>query len=351
MNDSKIRVLILGVGGNVSQGIIKALRNSNLDIELIGGCISPRSIGLYMCDRAYLSPYANEDRFVDWLIDICNQEAIDIVLTGVEENICAIQQQIEKFNKNTRAIFAASDYDKLMIGQDKYLTCEWLKVNDCNFPRYCKAEDAEEVEKLVQEVGFPLIAKPRNGKSSNGLYKIENQSQLDRILDYENYIIEECIGNEDQEYTVGCYCDRFGELQDIIIMHRELVDGSTAWAEVVENEMIYEEAVKICKAFGPRGPLNIQMRLDETGVPVCFELNVRFSGTTPMRTHFGYKDVEAMIREYVLKEDIDECFDIQKGEVFRYVNEMYLDSGASVCLERDGVEKDMKSHHMCIEKM
>ena len=55
---TKLKILILGVGGNVSQGIIKALKNSELNMELIGACISPQSIGLYMCEKAYISPYS-----------------------------------------------------------------------------------------------------------------------------------------------------------------------------------------------------------------------------------------------------------------------------------------------------
>lgn len=126
--ERKIKVLVLGVGGNVSQGIIKALKNSDLRMELIGACISVDSLGLYLCDRAYISPYAKESCFLPWLIDLCNKEAIDIVLTGVEENICAIQKNIDKFNSSTDAVFITSAYEKLMVGQDKYKTCEWLKT-------------------------------------------------------------------------------------------------------------------------------------------------------------------------------------------------------------------------------
>lgn len=104
-------------------------------------------------------------------------------------------------------------------------------------------------------------------------------------------------------------------------MHRRLKNGTTIWAEVVENKEIKQEANKICQAYQPKGPLNIQMRLDKLGRPVCFEMNVRFSGTTAMRAHFGFEDVAAMIKEYILHESIDSCFHIQIGEAYRYDNE------------------------------
>ena len=52
----KKNVLVLGVGGNVSQGIIKALRFSQLPLKIYGACISEMSTGLYMCDESYILP-------------------------------------------------------------------------------------------------------------------------------------------------------------------------------------------------------------------------------------------------------------------------------------------------------
>lgn len=91
-NMKEIKALILGVGGNVSQGIIKAIRKSDLNVKIIGACVSAESLGLYMCDEAYISPYASDQKFIPWLINICNDLSIDIVLTGVEENICEIEK-------------------------------------------------------------------------------------------------------------------------------------------------------------------------------------------------------------------------------------------------------------------
>lgn len=321
----KINVLVLGVGGVVSQGIVKALRNSNLNIQLIGACISEKSAGLYLCDKAYIAPYANDTKFMPWLIDLCNNEQIEIVLTGVEENIVAIAEHIESFREDTDAIFISSGREQLKIGQDKYLTCKWLEENGCNFPDYVLASDLDEA--FLEKTKYPIVAKPRSGKGSSGVFLIRDEKDLDKleqIEDKSSYVLEKCIGTIETEYTVGCYCDKQGVLKDIIIMHRDLQQGSTGIAEVVDNQKIEAEVRKICAKFKPSGPLNIQLRLDENGDPVCFELNIRFSGTTPMRAGFGYRDVEAMVKEYILNENIDECFQVKKGRAYRYVNEFYV---------------------------
>ena len=325
----KLTILLLGVGGNVSQGILKAIRGydfakKNVEIHVIGACISPESVGLYMCDQACISPYANDPGFLDWVITLCNKQKVDLILTGVEENIIALQRGIRELKTRTKAIFVASPLEMLEIGQNKYLTCEWLKDNGCRYPQFCRLDDWDAVKELVQRVGFPLVAKPCHGKGSGGVHFLTDMDALKALGTSEDYVLQECVGTAADEYTVGCYCDKNGQLVESIVMHRRLGHGSTMAAEVVEDAEIRTEAEKICKAFHPGGPLNIQMRKDKDGRAVCFELNVRFSGTTPIRAHFGYQDVAALIKEYCLDEDIKECFRVQKGVVYRYTNEFYM---------------------------
>lgn len=328
-----INLLVLGVGGNVSLGILKALKLSKIKCNIIGACVSSNSIGLYLCDKAYISPFAHSEDFIPWIIDICNKEKINMVLTGVEEIIDSISKNYDYIKRKTNTLFKFNNYNKFLIGQDKLKTCEWLKENGCNFPRYCKSGNLNSLNDLLGGGEISVIAKPRIGKGSYGVFKINSEEEAKKFYTLDNYIFQECIGNEDAEYTIGCYCDKHGKLVDVIIMHRELKDGYTQKATVVENPAIREEAVKICNAFNPVGPLNIQLRLDDKGIPVCFELNVRFSGTTPMRANFGYNDVAAMIKEYLFNEDISNEFKIRKGTSYRYINELYL---------FDDVENDME---------
>lgn len=349
----EINLLILGVGGNVSQGIIKALKNSDFGetkLNIAGACISPQSLGLYMCDKAAVSPYAKEETFLPWLIDTCNREQIHMVLTGVEENILAISENLERFQKETQAIFIASDLEKLKIGQDKYLTCEWLSQKGLHFPKYCLLDKREDVERLVRECGFPLIAKPRTGKGSSGVVKVETEAELEHVPRKANYVLQECVGDETKEYTVGCYVDKEGILRETIVMHRKLEHGSTAVAQVVQDEAVRREAEAICKAFAPTGPLNIQMRKNAEGEAVCFELNVRFSGTTPMRTHFGFKDVEAMVKEYLLEQPIEDCFQVKEGIACRYTNEFYVTGNPMERMELEGSVESMTPFRFETEK-
>ena len=101
---------------------------------------------------------------------------------------------------------------------------------------------------------------------------------------------------------------------------------------------------KICEKFRPIGPLNIQMRLDITGKPICFEMNVRFSGTTAIRANLGFEDVKALVLEYLYgQNNIDSCFELKQGEVFRFDEEMYLINGTTEKMGKLGKIENIKS--------
>lgn len=336
----KINILLLGVGGNVTQGILAVLNQKRQDYNIIGACISEESLGLYMCDEAYISPYANDKNFLNWVIDLCNDKNIDIIFSGVEEVIYELCKNLEKIKEKTNSIFICSSLEKLNIGNDKLKTCMWLEKNGLNYPKYADGSLNEDIYKLIEEVGYPIIAKPKKGKGSQGIFILNNEDDLKNIKEKEEYVFQELLGTPNDEYTVACYMSKEEKVQDIIIMKRKLKYGTTFAAEIIKNPLIYNEAKKICELFRPKGPLNIQMRMHK-GKAICFELNVRFSGTTPLRARWGYNDVEAILKEYIYNESIENFLKpYEEGKVYRYFNELFIDLN---------LEKDLKKYGHSIE--
>ena len=60
---------------------------------------------------------------------------------------------------------------------------------------------------------------------------------------------------------------------------------------------------EIARKIGSKGPLNIQCRF-VNGKLFVFEINPRYSGTTPLRSMVGFNEPEIMIRKYVLHETV-----------------------------------------------
>ena len=156
------------------------------------------------------------------------------------------------------------------------------------------------------------------------------------------------IGDAQSEFTAGCFSDREGVVRGAIVMRRELHEGTTVQAEVGAFPEVREEAVRIAEALRPMGPSNIQMRVTDEG-PVCFEINIRFSGTTPVRARLGFNEVEATLRHYVLNEPACDLPVITEGIMLRYWNEAYIDAGACDALRQTGFLGNPRGHPLCIE--
>ncbi len=332
----RLTVLVLGVGGNVSQGILKALALSPLSCRVIGACVSPLSAGLYTADQAWVSPRADDPGFGDWLVSTCRAEKVQAILSGVEPVLSVLALHAQQIRQESGAICMVSPPACLSIGDDKLATCRWLESQGLNFPRYAASEDRTGLDRLVQACGYPLFAKPRQGKSAQGLVEIRSPAELAYAASLPGYVIEEYLGESDSEYTAGCFNDRDGRVRGALVMRRELLQGTTYRAETGDFPDVRAEAVRIAAALQPMGPSNIQLRMAADGRPVCFEINVRFSGTTPMRARLGFNDVEASLRHFVLGEDICDLPFITHGVALRYWNEMYIDSKACSTLKQTG---------------
>jgi carbamoyl-phosphate synthase large subunit len=328
-----LQVLVLGVGGNVSQGILKALATSKIPCRVIGACISSLSFGLYTVDKSYVSPVAGDPTFLDWLIDVCRIEQIHVILSGVEPVLAVLAREAERIRAETGAICIVSSPECLAIGDDKLLTCQWLRESGFAVPLYAAAEDSDSVESLVNRCGFPLIAKPRSGKSARGIVEIQNVEELKSVTTRKNYVVQEYIGDPQHEYTVGCFSDSEAKVRGAIVLRRDLIEGTTYRAEAGLFPSVRAEAIRIAEALRPMGPCNIQMRMHRD-VAVCFEINVRFSGTTPVRARLGFNDVKAALEHYVLGHPAADLPLITSGIALRYWNEAYVDPNAVAELDQ-----------------
>jgi carbamoyl-phosphate synthase large subunit len=327
-------ILVMGISGNVSLGMLRVLRKNFPDYNLIGSCIYD-SFSNHFCDEFYKSPLASSENFIEWFINLCNTKNIDIVFSGVEEIIEVLALNQEIISKSTNCKLTFSSKLCLEIGKSKLATVEWLKNNNFRYPSYCLPRDKNDIVDFYKKLNKPIILKPIFGKGSKGISKYYS---LDEVrfsnLEADNYIAQEIIGSEHSEYTVGCYQNLDGYIVEPIIFKRELLNGHTIKAEIIKNSKISEYCKEITYHFNPFGPLNIQLRLDDNDNPVAFEMNVRFSGTTLIRDFFGFKDVVSMVHEKLNAEfEILNFNALSEGYCIRMLDEFFFENPQSINLD------------------
>jgi carbamoyl-phosphate synthase large subunit len=318
----KINILVLGVSGNVSIGILKALKNSSISgIYTYGACIYKNSAGFAMSDQALICPLAFSDTFVDWLTKTVDSYAIDVVLSGVEE----VNYVLSKLpNKDSGPLYLVPEFHNVEIFYDKWLTVNWLKDHGIDHPNTINLDETKDINALKNELGIPFIVKPRIGKGSKGVSVIDEQDDVSKYLTEGGYIAQQLVGNAQTEYTCGVYKSKFG-YTEVIAMRRILSNGSTSVAEVVFDEEIENYCKKIAENLDTTSPFNVQLRVcDKTGKPLCFEINMRLSGTTSIRHKFGFKDCEAWLQEMYFNHDSRDLFKVASGVAIRYEEEIYF---------------------------
>lgn len=288
-----IRVMVTGVGSNVGEGIIAGVLAHDPNNWILGTDIAKVCAGYFMCDKGVQVPYANDPSFISKIIKLIKANRIKYVLIGVDAELLVYARHRREIESATNCKILINDYDFIKKCSDKYLTSLLFKNLDLiNYPLTLVNVD---IKTIISLIGFPVVAKPRIGHGSQGVIVIHSESELSSVIKRKattNYCFQELI--EGDEYTCGLLFDKDHRLSDSIIMKRELKNGTTIKATVVENP----EIQNVINDFGSKikafGSINLQLRLSSNG-PAIFEINPRFSGTTSFRIKAGYNEVGRLL--------------------------------------------------------
>lgn len=316
----KIRILVDGCGGDVAQGVIKALRKSNLNLEIYKMCVYYNSSWLYMDDLSYIAPLSISDEYIPYLIKFMNTKDIDIFFPCIDFEIPKIALNKEKIEKETHAIVFVENFEKIDICNDKYKTYIFLKNNNIATPFTIIPESLEKINEIIDKKGFPLIVKKRIGQGSKDIRIINTYPEAREYINLDQFIIQEHLHLKEGEFTAGIYLGDDKQLKGICILKRELKEGTTYRAERVINDQWENLLVVIIKKIGMKY-LNIQFRLKDDEI-LPFEFNGRFSGTTGIISRI-FNAPEFFIRERLLGENINYLKNNEIFHVMRYYEEIY----------------------------
>jgi carbamoyl-phosphate synthase large subunit len=319
-----IRVLVTGVGSLLGQGILKSIQGSALKCSITGTDYFSSAVGLYWVNKGYilpdiLKPDIKEEEWIDALIAVIEKENIQIVLPGLDFEIPILARNKSNIEKQTGTILLVSSEDVVGIGDDKWETVNYLKNNGFNYPSSSLPDNAD---RFIQSNPFPLIVKPRYGHTSENVFLVKNKNKLDEAVQViDKPIIQEYLGDPEQEYTCGStFIDN--EILSLISLRRILKNGNTQQAFCERTDAIDAYTRKLTISLKPYGPINFQLRLTERG-PIVFEINTRFSGTTPIRALFGVNEVEAVIQKLIGVAAKNEYTEIE-GVAIRYFENQYI---------------------------
>jgi carbamoyl-phosphate synthase large subunit len=336
----EIKVLVTGAGALLGQGIIKSLRMADTCYDIVAVDPDPRAVGLYWADKVYLVPLAVEAGYLDSICRIIERERPHAVLVGTDVELMVLSINKPEIDSTFSTCVIVSSPDVIRIADDKWLTYQFMASN--GFP-YIRSALPNDVAHLLGECDFPLIVKPRCGARSVGVHKVRTEQELNHALSrVHNPIVQKCISTSEQEYTSGTVTIN-GSVKAVVTMRRDLRDGNTYRAYVEPGSPFNPLLSKMAEKLGGFGSINFQFRSDD-GVPKVFEINARFSGTTPLRAYAGFNEVDLVVR-YCVQGDPIPAPTLRPVVVLRYWDEMVIDPGELNTLSSKGQMAKPKFEH------
>lgn len=298
------KILVTAVGGDIGYALIKAIKDSSHDLYIIGCDIKKYNMSCDLVDEFYICPpYRDVEQWTNYMLSMISENNVDYFWPVTEPEIKIVNERRTQFSL-TNVIM--NQENVLSVAMDKGETARFLYENGVSTPKTWSMLPDEELT-------YPLIVKEKFGCGSHSVVMVSDKEELTHFFnEMTSPIIQEYIGNKDQEYTLTIFSD--GNIVNSIAFKRELgFGGMSRYVEVSRDDKFLQIADKVSKMFNLRGSINVQLRKDNEEYYV-FEINPRISSTMGFRMCLGFNDASWWID--MLEKKPIEKYKVPEGKIY-----------------------------------
>ncbi len=312
---SNSTVLVPGASAPAAINTIKSLKMVKYPVTIISSDTNPISAGFYLSDAHEVLPEIDSQSYTTRLFEIIAKHNIGILMPSSGYDIYHFSKNKAKLLERG-ALAVVSDEEVMEKCRDKMETFSFLSQK---FALPFTTVDPDKIRE------FPIIAKPRYGKGSKGIVKIDNEDDLKYVQSKnDNLIFQEYLPGT--EYTIDVLSDLDGE--PIIAVPRirlQTKAGISTIGKIVMDESISGTCKSIAKYLKIIGPCCIQMKETKDGVLNVVEVNPRLGGGT-IFTALAGANFPAMILDMVNGKKLKAPL-ISEITVVRYFEEIVVENG------------------------
>jgi len=307
-------VLVPGAAGPAGINTIKSLKMAGFGGKILATDSSSLSAGFFMADINEVIPQADEHSFLDRLFHIVKTYQVEVLMPSSGSDIYPYSENRKQLAEiGAEAI--VSDRDKLEICRDKMLTFQTLSN------KFLLPFTTAESDKIDS---FPVLAKPRFGKGSRGIVKIDDESDLKYIISKrDDMVFQEYLPGT--EYTVDVLSDLDGKpIVAVPRIRMQTKAGISTKGRVLRDPALEMNCMKIAELVGIRGPCCMQMKESAEGKLKLIEINPRMGGGT-IFTSLAGANFPAMLLDMIEGRHVSVPL-ISEITVIRYFEEFVLRS-------------------------
>lgn len=289
-------VLITSTGSVAADIAIKSLKR--MGFRTVGCNIYPKDWIVESCevDQFYqIPPVADSEAYLEAIHGICETESVKYVMPMIDYELDLLMNNRQWFQER-EIVLCMSSNEALSIIRNKKRLAEFV-AKECPEIQSIPTLLLKDVE--VPEWPFPVVCKPYNGRSSQGLvyvHSLEEWKELKKTADPETYIVEPFISGP---LVMVEIVRQSAPHKTVAMTRRELIStqhGLSTTVLVYQDAELEENSKKLADKLGVWGDVNFEYILDPKGVYHLVECNPRFSAGCEFSCMGGYDCVENHMR-------------------------------------------------------
>lgn len=304
-------ILILSAGRRVE--LVKCFKDAaeklGIHTKIFAADISNTAPALYFADEFRIVSRINSGRYIDDIIEICNNDDIDLIIPTIDTELEILAKNKELIESKTNAIVHVSSERVVEICNDKIKSYDFFVGNGFLAPRLITEEDIKN-----EYYQLPLFIKPLNGSSSINTFKINKKEELEFFYNYiKEPMVQEFIAGD--EFTIDVFCDFSGKVISVTPRIRIATrSGEILKGQINKDPEVVEDVIKLVKALNPIGHITVQCMKTERGIEYI-EINPRFGGGAPMSIKAGADSCEYLYR-LLMGEELEYMSNAKDGMYF-----------------------------------
>lgn len=286
-----MNILVTAVGSFSAEAVIKSLKKDSM-CKVIGTDINPAGwlANSKLVDKMYQSPLAAAgDLYIQKILEICQKESIEFIIPLTDPEVDILSENYSLFKKNN-IVICISEPGVIQKCRDKYLIYEIFKDDELvNVVPTFEFDNFDNKENI-----YPLFAKPKKGRSSEGIFKINNAfhfAYVSKIISHDDYIIQPFLKGD--IFTVDFVRSKLDNKSQAIV-RKELIrnfNGAGLTVEIINNNDLEEMACHIGETLDINGCVNFEFIRGENKF-YLMDTNPRFSAGIAFSILAGYDVVK-----------------------------------------------------------
>ena len=296
-----ILILSAGTRNKVVEYFVRTLAGRG---NVVATDMSELAPAIYEAEKYYIVPRMTEPGYLDVILDICEKEKIDGVLSLIDPELSLLAKNKDKF-KAAGATVVGSSYELCEMSLDKYEMYEWLKDHNYKCAKSYMNKDEFYADVEARKAKYPVFVKPARGSASIAISKVYDKETVELLFAHdEGLMIQEYLNG--QEIGADVYIDMVsGEIVSIFTKKKlKMRAGETDKAVSFKDDKLFDLIKKFVSEAGYRGQIDIDI-FDINGEYYISEVNPRFGGGYPHAYECGVDHMKLIVNN--LEGNKNEC--------------------------------------------